>query len=118
MDLSVGPVGAYGRRMKEDSSGGNELAKKNSGEDQTRQVIGKELGQKETLVDKIRKRKLTWFGQVVRMDDKRLQARELYCHMEGTQSQGRQTKMWMESVRQDLAEKDMDLRIALDTIRE
>ena len=82
------------------------------------EVIRKELGQRETLVDKIRKRRLTWFGHVVRMDDKRLPARALYCHVEGTRSRGRQTKTWMENVRQDLAEKDMDMRTALDTIRD
>ena len=31
-------------------------------------------------------------------------------------SRGRQTKTWMENVRQDLVEKDMDLRTALNTI--
>lgn len=39
-----------------------------------------------------------------------------YCHVEETQSQGRQTKTWMWNVRRDLAEKHMDIRTALDTI--
>lgn len=38
------------------------------------EIDRKELGQGETQVDRIRKRRLTWFGHVVRMDDKRLQA--------------------------------------------
>ena len=38
------------------------------------EVTREELGQKETVVDKIRKRRLTWFGHVTRMDDKRLPA--------------------------------------------
>ena len=66
-------------------------------------------------MDKIRKRRLTWFGHVVRMDDKRLPAKALYCHVEGTRSQGRQSKTWIDNVRQDLRELDMDMRTALDT---
>lgn len=38
------------------------------------EIDRKELGQRGTQVDRIRKRRLTWFGHVVRMDDKRLQA--------------------------------------------
>lgn len=38
------------------------------------EIDRKELGQGGTQVDRIRKRRLTWFGHVVRMDDKRLQA--------------------------------------------
>ena len=48
------------------------------------EVTREELGQKETVVDKIRKRRLTWFGHVTRMDDKRLPAAALYGHVEGT----------------------------------
>src|SRR6218665_114798 len=80
--------------------------------------IRKELGQTETLVSRMSKRRLTWFGQVVRMEDKRLPAKALYCYVDGKRSTGRQTKTLMENLRQDLAEKDMDLRTALDTIRD
>ena len=41
------------------------------------EVTREELGQRETVVDKIRKRRLTWFGHVTRMDDKRLPAAAL-----------------------------------------
>jgi len=60
-------------------------------------IVHKELEQRETLVDRIRKR--------------RLPAEALYCHTEGTWSQGRQTKKWMDNVRQDLTQKDMDMRM-------
>jgi len=78
-------------------------------------VIRREFGQTKTLVSK---RRLTWFGHVVRMEDKRLPAEALYCYMYGKRSRGRQTNTWMDNVRQDLAEKDMDLRTTLDTIRD
>src|ERR1700733_6906972 len=38
------------------------------------EVTREELGQKETIIDKIRKRRLTWFGHVTRMEGKRLPA--------------------------------------------
>lgn len=80
------------------------------------EVTREELGQRETLIDKIRKRRLTWFGHVTRMDSERLPARALFCQVKGTRSQGRQTKTWMDNVRQDLKERNMDMRMAMDTI--
>jgi len=77
-------------RRKENSSGGNMLAKKNNREDQKyrnhNQAIGKELGQRETWVDKIRISRLTGFGHVVRMDGKRLKTKALYRYRDGTKS--------------------------------
>jgi hypothetical protein len=42
----------------------------------------------------------------------------LNCHVEGTPSRGRQTTTWMTNVRQDLEEQNLDMRAALDTIRD
>jgi len=47
------------------------------------EVSRRALGQTETLVSKINKRRLTWFGYVVRMEGKRLPAKALYCYMDG-----------------------------------
>lgn len=52
------------------------------------------------------------------MEDKRLPAKALYCYVDGKRSRGRQTKTRMDNVRQDHAAKDMDFRMALDTIRD
>jgi len=41
------------------------------------------------------------------MEGKRLPAKALYCYVDGKMSRGRQTKRWMDNVRQDLAEKYM-----------
>src|SRR5688572_11876077 len=56
---------------------------------------------------------------MVRSCSKRFPAMALhvYCHVEETRSGRRQTKTWMENMRQDLAEKVMDLRTALDNTR-
>ena len=40
------------------------------------EVIREVLYQEETLVNKIKKKRLTWFGHVTRMDERRLPPRE------------------------------------------
>src|SRR6218665_1644267 len=50
------------------------------------EVTRKELGQQVTLVDKIRKRRLTWFGHITRMEGNRLPVVALYGQVEGTRS--------------------------------
>jgi len=47
------------------------------------------LQQKETMVDKIRRRRLSWFGHVSRMDERRLPSRALYCYIKGRRKRGR-----------------------------
>jgi len=50
------------------------------------EVTRKEMKQEITLIDKIRKRKLMWFGYVTRMEGNRLLAVSLYGQVEGTRS--------------------------------
>jgi len=66
-------VSAEGGR-KEDPGGRNELAEKNNetGFVTRTYIVRKEFGQIETLISRIIKRRLTWFGHVVRMEGKRL----------------------------------------------
>ena len=54
------------------------------------------------MIDKIRKRRLTWFGHVTRMERSRLPAVALYGQVEGTRSRGRQPKKWMDNMKEDL----------------
>ena len=77
-----------------------------------------DLGVKETVIDKIRKRRLTWFGHVTRMDVRRLPAAALHGNVEGVRSRGRQQKIWMDNIREDLMAKNMDMRSAMDNIRD
>jgi hypothetical protein len=76
-----------------------------------------ELGAKETVKDKIRKRRLTWFGHITRMNSRRLPTAALHGHVEGTRSRGSRAKTWMDNIK-DLEERDMDISNAVDTIRE
>ena len=43
------------------------------------------------------------------MEGKRLPNAALYGHVEGKRSRGRQRKTWMDNVREDLKEKNIDL---------
>src|SRR6218665_3467718 len=81
------------------------------------EITRKELGQEITLIDKIRKRRLTWFGHVTRMEGCRLPAVALYGQVEGTRSRGRQPKKWMDNVKEDLAAQGMNIREAGDKSR-
>src|SRR6218665_950877 len=68
-----------------------------------------ELGAEETVVQKIKKRRLRWFGHVERMEEKRLPNAALHGHVEGKRSRGRQRKTWMDNVREDLKGRNIDL---------
>ena len=48
--------------------------------------------QNEALVQKMRKRRLTWFSHVTKMEGERLPLRALHCHVAGERNQGRQSK--------------------------
>ena len=76
-----------------------------------------ELGAEETVVEKIRKRRLRWFGHVERMEGKRLPLAALHGHIEGERSRGRQPKPWMDSIREDQKEMNIDMSRAKDLIR-
>jgi len=76
------------------------------------------LQQEESLVQKIRKRQLTWFGHVTRMEGERLPLRVLHCHREGKRSQGRQRKTWMSCIKEDVAEQDKSIQQAVELTRD
>ena len=81
------------------------------------EVTRKELGQQVTLVDKIRKRRLTWFGHVTRMEGSRLPVVALYGQVEGTRSRGRQAKKCIDNVKEDLTAQGMNMREAVNNSR-
>ena len=82
------------------------------------EITREETGQKETVIDRIRKRRLTWFGHVTRMEEKRLPATVLYGQTEGERSRGRPKKTWMKNVMEDLEMKGLDIRRAVDKTRD
>src|SRR6218665_4150870 len=50
------------------------------------------MEQKETIVDRIRKRRLTWLGHVTRMENGRLPIMALHSQVDGRRYRGRPTK--------------------------
>ena len=76
------------------------------------------LQQQETIVEKIRQKRMKWFGHVTRMSGERLPVRALHCHVEGTRSRGRQTKKWIDNIKEDLGRHNMDVRTAVNTARD
>src|SRR6218665_1404208 len=68
-----------------------------------------ELGAQEVVAQNIKKRKLQWFGHVERMEGKNLPNAALHGHVEGKRSRGRQRKTWVDNVREDLKEKNINL---------
>ena len=76
-----------------------------------------ELGAEETIVEKIRKRRLRWFGHVRRMGGERLPNAALHGHVSGERSRGRPRKTWMDNIKEDLREKGTDLAEIGETIR-
>src|SRR6218665_2507119 len=64
-----------------------------------------------------KKRRLTWFGHVTRMEGNRLPVVALYGQVEGTRSRGRQPKKWIENVKEDLMAQGMNMREAVDNSR-
>jgi len=57
----------------------------------------------ETVIEKIKRRRLEWFGRVERMEGKRPPNAAL--HVRGDRSRGRQRKRWMDNIREDLEDK-------------
>ena len=72
--------------------------------------ITETLEQKETMVDKIRRRRLTWFGYMSRMDERRLPSRAMYCYIKERRKRGRPPKKWIDNIKEDV--KLMELSIA------
>src|SRR6218665_3284388 len=71
-----------------------------------------ELGAEETVIEKIKRRRLTWFGHVERMEGKRLPNAALHEHVRGERRRGRPIKRWMDNVREDLEERSIQLSLA------
>jgi len=82
------------------------------------EVIRAVLHQEETPVNKIKKKRLTWFGHVTRMDERRLPPRAMHCHIEGTRNVGRQPKRWTDNIKDDIADLGLTIRTATDSTRD
>ena len=82
------------------------------------EVTREELGQKDTVVDKIGRRRLTWYGHVIRMENERIPAKVLHGEVEGVRSRGRPRKKWIDNVLEDIKNRGCELRKAIDLARD
>ena len=82
------------------------------------EVTRRELGVTETIIEKIRKRRLSWFGHVERMDEKRIANAALHGHVEGERSRGRQRKTWMDNIREDLKKQNTEISKISEIVRD
>src|SRR6218665_4133376 len=64
------------------------------------------MEQKETIVDRIRKRRLTWFGHATRMENGRLPIMILHSQVDGRRDRGGLTKTWMDNILQDIKHRE------------
>ena len=76
------------------------------------------IQQEKSLVQKIRKRRLTWFGHVTKIEGEQLLLRVLHCHIEGERSQGRQPKTCITCIKEDVAEQDKSKKQAAELATE
>ena len=82
------------------------------------EVTREELGQKDTIVDRIRRRRLTWYGHVIRMENERIPAKVLHGEVEGLRSRGRPRKKWIDNVLEDIKDKGWEIRKVIDLARD
>jgi len=51
------------------------------------------------MVDKIRRKRLTWFGHVSLMDERRLSSSAMYCYIKRRRKRGRPPKKWIDIIK-------------------
>jgi len=72
----------------------------------------------ETMVERVKKRRLQWFGHVSRMNNEGLPYLALHTQLEGTRSRGQQRTKWRDNVRMDIEEKNLDFTEALSLLKD
>ena len=77
--------------------------------------IRKRVNLSETVVEVIRRRRLTWFGHVSRMSGDRLSTRALHCYI---RSRGRPCKKWINNIHEDLNCLQLNMKEAMDIVRD
>lgn len=81
------------------------------------EIIRQRTGQAENIILKIKRRRLTWFGHVERMNEKRLPNKAFYTYSLGPRTRGRQRKRWIDNIQEDVAEWGMSLGQAAQETR-
>ena len=61
-----------------------------------------------TTVDRIKARRLRWFGHVSRMDSNRIPFLALHTMVDGVRSRGRPRARWRDGVIEDIKERELE----------
>ena len=69
----------------------------------------KELAIDKDIVEVVRTRRLSYFGHVVRMDNRRYPHILLHGHIQGNRLRGRPKKRWLDNVTEDCKELSLSL---------
>jgi len=80
--------------------------------------IRKRVNLPETVVEVIRRRRLTWFVHVSRMSRDRLPTRALHCYIPGRRSRSRPCKKWINNIQEDLNRLQLNMKEAMDIVRD
>jgi Reverse transcriptase (RNA-dependent DNA polymerase) len=80
--------------------------------------IRKITGNEETAVDKIKIRRLQWFGHVSRMDSNRIPNLALHAQLEGQRNTGRQRARWRDGVIEDIRKTGSNITEALSKVKD
>jgi len=62
------------------------------------------------LVHRMKKKRLTWFGHVIRVD-----CHQEQCHIEGIWNIERQSKRWIDNTKDGIADVELNIRTATDS---
>jgi len=64
------------------------------------------------------RRKLTWFGHVSRMDERRLPSRAVCCYIKGRRKRGRPPKKWIDNIKDDVKLMELSIGKAVNLTRD
>jgi len=71
------------------------------------------------MVDKIRRRRLTWFSDVSRTDESRLlPSRAMYCYIKERRKRGRPPKKWIDNIKEDVKLMELSIGEAVKLTRD
>lgn len=70
--------------------------------------IRNRMGANETVVDRVEKRSLKWFGHLLRMPDDRIPKKIFKWQPPGKRKRGRPRRSWNEGVRQAMASRNLE----------
>lgn len=80
--------------------------------------IMNKLGIEQTAVDRIKTRRLQWFGHVSRMTSDRLPYLALHAKVEGTRNRGRQRARWRDGVMEDMSMRGLGTSEAISLAKD